>query len=99
MLMTYMYCMLMDRADNLESFFLQLNEEKFLNSLFQGWDEFVGKSSRFNQEQCYIILLVMKTKESISICGHSSLLYLKDIQKNVVWWQEADYKVSFKLPQ
>ncbi len=37
-LMTYAYCMLIMRADNFESFFMELNEEKFLNSLFQGCD-------------------------------------------------------------
>ncbi len=36
--MTYAYCMLIMRADNFESFFVELNEEKFLNSLFQGCD-------------------------------------------------------------
>jgi len=37
-LMSYAYCLFMNRADNIETFFLELNDEKFLNSLFQGCD-------------------------------------------------------------
>ncbi len=50
------------KADNFENYFLELNEEKFLNSLFQGCDEFIGKSPRFYHEQCYIVLMAMKGK-------------------------------------
>jgi hypothetical protein len=88
----------MNRAKDLDNFFLKLNENKFLNSLFQGCDEFIGKSPRFYQEYCYVILLTMKAKCSLNISGNSSLIYLKDIQKNVAWWKEASHWVSFRLP-
>lgn len=48
-LMTYMYCYLLNKADDKESFIVRLNEKRFLVSLFQGCNEFIGKSPRFYQ--------------------------------------------------
>ena len=80
-LMSYMYCLLMIRADNFESFFIQLNDEKFINSLFQGCDEFIGKSPIFYLQQCYIVLIAIKVKQSVKLSGHTTLIFLKEIQK------------------
>ncbi len=37
-LMTYAYSMLINKADSFDNFFVDLNDEKFLDSLFQGCD-------------------------------------------------------------
>lgn len=48
-LMTSMYCQLLNKAEDMDRFYIELSDNRFLNSLFQGCNEFIGKSPRFFQ--------------------------------------------------
>ena len=49
LLMSYMYSTILTTFENFEQTFVQLNKGRFLDSLFKGCDDFMGKTNVFFQ--------------------------------------------------